>query len=216
VSQAVSDADAARGSVRIVVIDDHPVVREGVITLLDRHPSMTVVGYAPTGAEGAALAAQLRPDVILLDLRLPDMLAPEVVTQVKRDVPETKIVVFTAFADHAALESVVRAGADGCLLKDVRPADFVDVVGRVAKGEQCFDPRLDTARDRRTRGSVDLTPREYDVLRRVAMGESNPEIAEVLALSRNTVKAYLQSVMQKLGARNRIEAISRANEEGLL
>ncbi len=204
--------------VRLFVVDDHPVVREGVAMLVSGEPSMSIVGYAPNGNEAIADIKRVRPDVVLLDLRLPDMLAPEIVLQIKRDLPEVRVIVFTAYADHAALQAVRRAGAEGCLLKDVAPVDFVDAIRRVTAGETVYDNRIaGNGGDAQIgKSNISLTPREYDVLRRAAMGESNPEIGEALDLSRNTVKTYLQSAMQKLNARNRVEAISRANELGLL
>lgn len=205
--------------VRILLVDDHLVVREGTALLVRHDPSLTIVGFAQTGAEALAEAARLLPDLVLLDLRLPDALAPEVTLALKAAVPGVRVLLFTAYAEHAALDAALAAGADGCLLKDTSRTDLVDAIKRVAAGERHLDPRIGrdvgTATGDRTPWPP-LTPREYDVLRRVALGETNPEIAAALALSRNTVKSYFTSAMQKLGARNRVEAILRANEHGLL
>lgn len=198
------------GPVRILLVDDHPVVREGTALLVRHDPSLAIVGYAQTGAEALAEATRLRPDLVLLDLRLPDQLAPEVTVALKAAVPGVRVLLFTAHAEHAALAAALDAGADGCLLKDTSRTDLVDTIKRVAAGERHLDPRI--SRD----PWPALTPREYDVLRHVALGETNPEIAAALALSRNTVKSYFTSAMQKLGARNRVEAILRASEHGLL
>lgn len=210
---------AGTGTVRLLIVDDHPVVRDGVALLVQRHPGLEVAGYARNGAEAVEAAAALVPDVVLLDLRLPDMLAPEVVRRLRAVAPAARIVVFTAHADHVALATIRDAGVDGCLLKDATHTDVVDAIRRVAGGEQVFDARIDGVSLDRARvpaGGPALTAREYEVLRRAAMGETNPEIAAALGLSRNTVKAYLQTVLQKLGARNRVEALARANEAGLL
>lgn len=203
------------GPIRLLVVDDHLVVREGARLLVQRDPTITIAGYAPTAREALALAKRIRPEVVLLDLRLPDMLAPEAVRSLRAVAPTSKVLLFTAHAQHAGIEAALAAGAHGCLLKDAGQTDLLHAIKCVARGQRVVDPRIDAER---TVGGVvgDLTPREYEVLRRVALGETNPEIADALTLSRNTVKSYLQSAMQKLGARNRVDAIVRAGERGLL
>jgi len=203
--------------VRVLVVDDHPIVLDGVTLVLESTSWLKVAGYARSGREAITAAEQLRPNVVLLDLRLPDMLAPEVVRSVRARVPETRIVVFTAYPDHAAIEAVLAAGAHGIAVKDAERADLVEIVGRVVRGERviCLDRDEGTLLSRRLK-DCGLTRREYDILRRVAMGETNPEIAGALGLTRNTVKTYLQRTLEKLGARNRIEALTRANELGIL
>jgi DNA-binding NarL/FixJ family response regulator len=212
--------------VRVLVVDDHPVVVQGVNTLARNDPRMAVVGDARTAGEAVDLARDLAargsaPHVVLLDLRLPDMLAPESIRLLKLAVAGVRVLIFTAYAEHPALQLALDAGADGALLKDAADTDVVDAIVRTARGETVVDVRL-----RREVGApqgraganerVKLTAREYEILRRVAMGETNPEIAEALGLSRNTVKTYLQLALQKLGARNRVEAIIKAGEAGLL
>lgn len=211
---------AAQVTVRVLVVDDHPVVRQGVAMLLRSDPHITLVGEASSAHEAIDTTRRLQPDVILLDLRLPDMLACEAIPQLRGANPTTKIVIFTAYAGHRALAAAVEAGADCCLRKDAADVDLAVAIKRVARGERFVDPRLrqDSAPGRMPRSAAgpSLTHREYEVLRRVAMGETNPEIAAVLGLSRNTVKTYLQTALQKLGVRNRVEAIAKANEVGLL
>jgi two-component system nitrate/nitrite response regulator NarL len=202
---------------RVMVVDDHPVVRDGVALLLQAAPTLTVVGGARSGQAALQAVATLKPDVVLLDLRLPDMPAPEVVTGLRSAWPDAKVVVFTAHGDHDEVRAALAAGAVGCLLKDAATIDLVRALHRVLAGERVVDPRvlhgeLPSAAMART----GLTRREYEVLRLAAQGCTNPEIAEALGLTRNTVKTYLQSVLQKVGARNRVEAISKASEAGLL
>ena len=190
--------------ISVLVVDDHPIVWEGVGHLVDSTPWITLAGYARTGREAITLAEQTQPDVVLLDLRLPDMLG-----------------LFTAYSDHAAVQPTLAAGADAVVLKDADRADLVDIIRRVAAGERVgatsglgaeeMSRRL--AHKLRQRA---LTRREYEILRRISMGETNPEIAEALGLTRNTVKTYVQSALSKLGARNRIEALNRLHELGLL
>lgn len=209
-----------RAAVRVLVVDDHLVVREGAALLVRHDPTIEIAGYARTASEAIEQAQQTIPDVILLDLRLPDMLAPEATRALKQAVPGAKVLIFTAYADHAALDAALDAGADGCLLKDASKTDLLEGIKRVARGERFVDPRIADDGAAAPGGArlpgPPLTAREYEVLRRVALGETNPEIAAVLGLSRNTVKSYLQTAMQKLGARNRVDAIVRANEYGLL
>jgi DNA-binding NarL/FixJ family response regulator len=162
---------------------------------------------------------RFRPDVVLLDLRLPDMLGPEAIRQLLAHDPTVKIILFTAYPDHAALDAAWAAGTHGVVVKDTERADLVDVIRRVVAGERVVaadiggDSGVLLSRKLREHG---LTRREYEILRHVAMGETNPEIARALGLTRNTVKTYLQRTLEKLGAHNRVEALARANQLGIL
>jgi DNA-binding NarL/FixJ family response regulator len=208
-------------TVSVLVVDDHPIVLDGVRLLVDSTSWITLAGYARTGREAITVAEQTQPDVVLLDLRLPDMLGPEVIHGIRRGAPEAKVVLFTAYADHAAVEPALAAGARAVVLKDADRADLVGVVRRVAAGETIPATAGGSAgvanqQLARKLRQWALTRREYDILRRISMGETNPEIAEALGLTRNTVKTYVQSALNKLGARNRIEALNRLHEGGLL
>lgn len=195
--------------IRIVVIDDHPVVRDGVAAQLQHHGDMTVVGYAATAAEGLRVCAVERPDVVLLDLRLPDAPAAEVVVDLRRTSPDSRVLVFTAFPEHASVASTLAAGACGLLVKDANGTTVRDAVRSVV--------RSGTYQVTHTAPSVSpVTAREYDVLRLVAAGHTNLEIGAELNLSVNTVKSYLREVMRKLGARNRAQVIMKARSSGLL
>jgi len=205
--------------IKVLVVDDHPIVLDGVALALQRTSFLGVAGYARNGREAIEAVDRLRPDVVLLDLRLPDMLAPETIRAMVATVPGVKVIIFTAYPDHAALGDALAAGAHGVLVKDTERADLVDVIRRVAGGERVIsvdvegDGGLLLNRKLREHG---LTRREYEILRHVAMGETNPEIASALGLTRNTVKTYLQRSLEKLGARNRVEALARANQLGIL
>jgi two-component system, NarL family, nitrate/nitrite response regulator NarL len=204
-------------SARVLVVDDHPVVRDGVALLLRGDPALVVVGSAESGRTALERAPQLSPDLVLLDLRLPDMLAPEVVVGLRELVPAARVVVFTAHGDHHGVQAALDAGAHGALLKDAAAIDLVAALRRVLRGERVTDPRLlpgEAGRAAQARSG--LTRREYEVLRLAAQGRTNPEIAECTGLARNTVKTYLQAALHKLGARNRVEAIGKASEAGLL
>ncbi|MFL6130241.1 MAG: response regulator [Mycobacteriales bacterium] len=203
----------------MLVTDDHPIVLDGVTLALQNTSWLRVAGYARTGREAIAAVQNLRPDVILLDLRLPDMLGPEAVQALRAQDPRVKIILFTAYPDHAALDAALAAGAHGVVVKDTEREDLVDVIRRVVAGERVAGIDVGSSGDAllsRKLREHGLTRREYDILRRVAMGETNPEIAAALGLARNTVKTYLQRAMEKLGARNRVEALARANQLGIL
>jgi DNA-binding NarL/FixJ family response regulator len=205
--------------INVLVVDDHPIVLDGVALALQRTTFLQVAGYARNGREAIESVARLRPDVVLLDLRLPDMLAPETIRELVAVSPDVKVIIFTAYPDHAALGDALAAGAHGVLIKDTERADLVDVIRRVAGGERVLSVDVEgdggvlLNRKLREHG---LTRREYEILRHVAMGQTNPEIAAALGLTRNTVKTYLQRSLEKLGARNRVEALARANQLGIL
>ncbi|MFI0469610.1 LuxR C-terminal-related transcriptional regulator [Saccharopolyspora sp. 5N102] len=196
--------------VRVLVADRQPVVRYGMSLLLSSSPSFNLVGSAGTGGEVIELGACNHPDVVLLDIRFRDLLAPEIITELRRRDPNTKAVIFTASPEHAAVQAAMNAGARGVLPKNADRGDIVRALSAVSSGDRLPQPR------RRRKGLSLITTREYDVLRRVALGQSNPEIAAAMFLSTNTVKGYLQNTLRKLGARNRIEAITKARSLDLL
>jgi two-component system nitrate/nitrite response regulator NarL len=218
VDPVLSRPPGGQRPVRVLVVDDHPVVHDGVAMLVERTRSVTVAGSARSGREAIELAERLAPDVVLLDLRLPDMLGSEAVRAIRKRAPGAVVLIFTAHPDHAAVDAAREAGAAGLVVKDVTRADLAEVIARAARKEPLSWGSGTDATDATAArlAQLGLTRREYDVLRRVALGETNAEIAEAIYLSRNTVKTYLQSALQKLGARNRVEAIARASEAGLL
>jgi len=201
--------------VRVLVVDDHPIVLDGVSFALQSAPALQVAGYAHSGRDALVEVRRLHPDVILLDARLPDRTGPELIPLLRAELPTVKIILFTAYPDAVGLA----AGADGVLVKDSGRADLIDAIGRVAAGQRVVRTGLDAdcqlLLDRKLR-EHGITQREYQILRQVAMGRTNPEIAVELGLARNTVKTYLQRALEKLGARNRVEALVRANQLGIL
>jgi two-component system nitrate/nitrite response regulator NarL len=199
--------------ISVLVIDDHPVVADGVATIL-RASRAHVVSRAATISQAAGVLPQLRPDIVLLDLRLgDDELSVSGVPRLRAASPNSKIVIFTAFPEHPAVDSAIAAGAVGFLVKDTGRTDLVSALIAVADGGR-LPERSPTAR--RTSSHADLSAREYEILVRVSMGETNAEIARELILAQNTVKTYWQNVLEKLRARNRADAIAKAYRAGLL
>jgi DNA-binding NarL/FixJ family response regulator len=204
--------------IRVLLVDDHPVVREGVAAVLERERDIEVVGAAATLDEGLKLAARLAPNVVLLDLRLPDADAADGVA--KFAAQGRGIVVFTA---HDADEDVFRAirdGARGYLLKGSPAAEIAQSIRQVHAGESYVSPRIATKLVRGTtqpRGRMGLlSPRERNVLRLVAAGLSNRQIGETLSISERTVKFHVTAILNKLGADNRAQAVALAAARGLL
>lgn len=199
------------GVIRLLVVDDHPVVHDGVANQVQPYRDLEVVGHAATVTEAIAACAAEQPDIVLLDLRLPDALATDAVPRLHAACPQTKVLLFTAFPEHAAVAPTLAAGACGLLVKDASGPKLRDALREVGRTGS-----LAPADTRAQSAAAPITPREYDVLRLVAAGHTNPEIGDELALSVNTVKAYLHNVMHKLDARNRAQVITNARAHGLL
>ncbi|MBB5078431.1 response regulator [Nonomuraea endophytica] len=212
--------------IRVLVADDQALVRAGVRMLLQAAGGMEVVGEAVDGAEAERLAAQLTPDVILMDLRMPRVDGLEATRRILAAAPSAKIVVLTTFAEDANVYAALRAGALGFLVKDDEPERMVDAVRRAAIGEQLLAPsvlrrvveRALAAEDVRAESTpaAHLTDRELDVLTLLGSGLSNNEIAELLHVGVTTVKTHVGAVMEKLGLRNRIQAAVVAHRMGLV
>lgn len=208
-----------RRLVRIFLLDDHEVVRRGLRGLLEAEEDLVVVGEAGTAAEGAARIPALRPDVAVLDARLPDGSGIEVCRQVRSVDPSIEALVLTSYDDDEALFAAILAGAAGYVLKQVRGTDLVDAVRRVAAGQSLLDPSV-TRRvlDRLRAGDPEpeqlkrLTEQERRVLSCIAEGMTNRQIGERLSLAEKTVKNYVSSVLAKLGVERRTQAAVLASE----
>ncbi|HEY8978935.1 MAG TPA: response regulator transcription factor [Streptomyces sp.] len=209
----------------VLLVDDEPLVRAGLRAVLEAQPDISVVGEAADGASVVPLVRSLRPDVVAMDVRMPLMDGIEATRAVLRGVDAPpKILVVTTFEDDAYVYEALRAGADGFLLKRARPAEIVRAVRVVAEGESLLFPaslrklaaeRGDTqARDRLA--SAGLTEREGEVLRLMARGLSNGEIAGVLVVGVETVKSHVSAVLAKVGARDRTQAVIAAYESGFV
>jgi DNA-binding NarL/FixJ family response regulator len=203
-------------TLRVLIVDDHPVVRTGIAGMLSGEDDLDVVGEASDGAEALTLVAELRPDVVLMDLRMPGM---DGVTAIRRIVEGggPPILVLTTYETDADILRAIEAGAGGYLLKDAPPAELFAAVRAAASGGTPLSPSVAARLVRRVRSPLEpLSAREVDVLRIVARGASNREIARDLRISEATVKTHLLHAFEKLGVGDRTSAVTRALERGLI
>ncbi len=201
--------------IRVLIADDHAVVRQGLRTFLDLQEDIEVVGEAADGAEAVALAERLAPDVVLMDLVMPGVDGVEAIRRLRERAPATRAVVLSSFIDDDRLFPVVRAGAAGYLLKDVQPAELVDAIRTVHGGGALLHPQV-AARLLAEVAGDPLTPREREVLSLVGRGMANKVIARELGLAEKTVKAHVSSILAKLGVADRTQAALYAVREGLV
>jgi len=204
---------------RVLVVDDHEVVRLGLRTLLSQQPDIEVVGEAATADEAIRQSSNMGPDVVLLDVRLPGRSGIEACREIKSRRPETHIVMITSYTEDEALFEAIAAGADGYVLKQIGGQELIEVLRRVGRGENLLDPTLTArvfARLRETRQQVEsaafagLNTQELQILARVAQGQTNREIGEALYLSEKTVRNYVSEILAKLGLESRVQAAAYA------
>lgn len=211
-------------SIRIVVADDHPIVRAGIIGLLEAEAGLEVVGEAADGAEAVAVAASERPDLVLMDLRMPHLDGAAATAGILAEVPGTRVLVLTTYETDDHILAAIEAGASGYLLKAAPQAEIVAGIRAVAAGETVLAPSIAAKLVSRVRAdaasvaspSPSLSPRELEVLRLVADGRSNPEIARALFIGEATVKTHLLHVFEKLEVNDRTRAVTRAMELGII
>ena len=211
-------------AITVLIIDDHQLVREGVRNFLQRQRDITVVGEAGSGQEGLRLVAEMVPDVVLMDLVMPEMDGIETTRRLKRISPDSQVIVLTSFDDDQHILPAIRAGALSYILKDVGTAALADAVRKAARGEVTMTPQV-AARVMRelrqggqpsTQASADLSEREVEVLRLIAEGRSNTEIAERLVISEHTVKRHVSNILSKLHLADRTQAAVYAWREGMV
>jgi NarL family two-component system response regulator LiaR len=211
-------------AVTVLIVDDHAVVRSGIRGFLEAQPDLQVVGEASTGAEGVKLAAELVPDVVLMDLAMPEMDGIEATRRIRDASPRTQVVVLTSFHDDAHIFPAVKAGALSYLLKDVGPDALAETVRRAAHGEAVLSPQVASRLVQELAGSrvpqpgplAELSNRELEVLKLIAEGLSNAEIAEKLVLSQKTVKGHVSNILGKLHLADRTQAAVLAWRQGMI
>ncbi|MHB8193658.1 MAG: response regulator [Bellilinea sp.] len=214
--------------IRILLVDDQGLFREGLRTLLEVQPDFQVVGEASNGEEALRLAATNQPEIILMDLRMPVMDGVTATRRIRDSFPSIHVIVLTTFDDDETVFDGLRAGAVGYLLKDVTSEKLCEAIRAASRGEYFMLPSITAkvmseftrmARTPRTvQGELiaDLSTRELEVLRHVATGASNKEIADILVIAEGTVKNHLTSILAKLDARDRMQAVLKAREYGLI
>jgi two-component system NarL family response regulator len=201
--------------VRILVADDHPYVRDGIVSLVTKEKDMQVVAQAEDGAEAFALAKKLRPDIVLLDLRMPQMDGLNVITQIKTLNLPCKVVVLTTFESEHDVHQALKAGARGYLLKDTPRPMLIDAIRRVHLGETSIPSRISQKLVEKM-NRPELTGREFEILKHIADGNSNKGIAERLGITEGTVKTHVKSLLAKMNAPGRTAAVKEAVHRGLV
>jgi len=209
------------GPIRIVVADDHPIVRAGIVGLLESEPGIEVVGEAADGAEAVAVTEAESPDLVLMDLRMPQLGGAAATARIVAASPGTRVLVLTTYETDDHILAAIEAGASGYLLKAAPQAEILAGIRAVAAGETVLAPSIAAKLVSRVRAgasaaSPQLSPRELEVLRLVAAGRSNPEIARTLFIGEATVKTHLLHVFEKLEVNDRTRAVTRAMELGVL
>lgn len=205
--------------IRILLADDHPVVRDGLAAMLATQPDFAVVGEAGNGAEAVAEAARLRPDVVLMDLEMPVLDGIEAIRRLRAADPSVQVVVLTAFDTDERIVGALQAGAQGYLLKGAPRAEIFAAIRTVSAGGALIPPVVASKLLRQVRAAESpdaLTARETEVLALVAAGLANQEIAARLSISERTVKFHVSSILAKLGVKNRTQAARQARERGLV
>jgi DNA-binding NarL/FixJ family response regulator len=209
--------------IRVMLADDHAVVRQGIRRFLEEDPAIEVVAEASDGAEAVRLVEEHRPDVAVLDIRMPEVTGVEATRRIKQNLPDTRILILTAYDDDPYVFALLEAGADGYVLKTASADELIEAVRTVYRGQSALSPEVASkvvqqATGRRPAGAADqiepLTPREIDVLRLVARGMTNREAGRELGISHRTVQGHLASIYDKLHVSSRTEAVTEALKRG--
>jgi len=201
--------------IRILSVDDHPLLNEGIAAIINSQPDMQLVAQATSGRDAVAQFRQHLPDVTLMDLRMPDMSGIDTVIAIRAEFPDARIIMLTTFQGDVEIQRALEAGARGYLLKSMPPKDMVAVIRQVHAGKKRIPSEI-AAHLAEHMGEEELTSRELEVLRHIAGGNRNRDIAERLFVAEETVKVHVKHIMEKLGAKDRTEAVAIAVRRGIL
>jgi DNA-binding NarL/FixJ family response regulator len=201
--------------IRILSVDDHPLLQEGIAAMIRSQPDMELAGEARNGRDALQRFREVRPDVTLMDLRLPDMNGIDVMIAIRGEFPDARIVVLTTFEGDVEMQRALTAGARGYLLKSMPPKELLDAIRQVHAGKKRIPPEV-AAQLAEHLSDEALTAREVEVLRQVAGGNRNRDVAEHLFISEETVKVHVKHIMDKLGASDRTEAVAIAIRRGII
>ena len=204
-----------QAQIRVLCVDDHPLLREGIAAIINNQPDMLLAAEATTGAEAIQKFREHQPDVTLMDLRLPDISGIDALIAIRSEFPNARIVMLTTFEGDVEIQRSLEAGARGYLLKSMPPKDLVEAIRQVYGGKKQIPPEL-AAQLVEHLGDEALTEREVEVLRHIAGGNRNRDIADRLFISEETVKVHIKHIMEKLGAADRTQAVAIAVRRGII
>jgi DNA-binding NarL/FixJ family response regulator len=201
--------------IRVLSVDDHPLLSEGIATMINSQPDMQLISQASSGGEAIQQYREHRPDVTLMDLRLPDLSGIDAMIAIRTEFPDARVVMLTTFEGDVEIQRALQAGARGYLLKNMPPSEILDVIRHVHAGKKRVPPQV-AAQIAEHMSDEGLTAREVEVLRQIAGGNRNKDIAEILFISEETVKVHIKHIMDKLGAKDRTQAIAIAVRRGII
>ncbi len=209
--------------IRILIVDDHPVTRDGLRAALDLSEEVKVVGEAATGEEAVQASTDLTPDIVFMDVRMPGMGGIEATRRIREASPSTRVILFTVDESRSSISEAIQAGVSGYLLKDASVEELVNAARLALEGKAVIHPQLTRAfieevqfADKRQEGATPLSKREKEILQKVAYGATTKEVAHDLGISPHTVKTHLERIFEKLGANDRAQAVAIAIRSGLV